>query len=100
MPPRGRIGNRVERTRRLRIEEVDVWLVDHARFLHPLTEVYGRCKRLRSIEVLYFKKNDNLVGVIRITKQVLLREPCVVARWQMSVVRGLPRLEVPDFAPD
>src|SRR5438128_12546336 len=84
----------------LLVEKVHVWLVDHARFLHPLPQVFGRGKRLRSIEILRFKENHNLVGVIRITKQVLLRKPCVAARWQMSVVHRLPRLEVPDFAPE
>src|SRR5438034_5082528 len=94
-------GARQYSTRRpLPVEEVDVWLVDHAGFLHPLTQVCGRGKRLRAIEILHFKKNDNLVGVIRITKQVLLCEPCLVANWLMGVVHGLPRVEVPDFAPD
>jgi hypothetical protein len=76
----------VDNSRRwpLPVKEVHVWLVDHARFLHPLTQVFRRGKRLRAIEILRFKKNDNLVGVVRTTKQVLLREPCGGARWLMS----------------
>jgi hypothetical protein len=67
--------------------------------LAPSRAVCGRGKRLRSIEILRFKKNDNLGGVISAAKQVLLAEPCVGAHGLMIVVRGFPSFEVPHFAP-
>jgi hypothetical protein len=60
-PPRSRQGP-------LPVEEVDVWLADHARFLHPLRKARTRQSVFARLRSCASKKEENLVGV-RITKQ-------------------------------
>src|SRR5450432_5781 len=81
------------------VEEINVWLIDHAQLLHCLPQIRGIHKCLRAVEVLCLKERDNLVRIVSPPKKMLLGETRLNALRQMRIVSALPLRKIPNLVP-